>query len=91
MQTAATQAANNIRLVALLETQTARLNAANQFAATSEAAAALAELAANRDGNIGADPPPGAINHREVANDAAARVVAKKLIMHVRRLKLQPT
>ena len=78
VQNAASQAANNLRLVAQLEIQTARLNTAIQFAATSEAAAALADLAANQDGNLGAEVQPGTFNHREAADTAAARVVARQ-------------
>ncbi len=50
-----------------------------QHAQTAESAAALEELSANRDG-LGSEAPPGGstFNHREAANNAAARVVERE-------------
>ncbi len=79
MQSAATQAATNIRLVTQLEAQNARLAGARLFAAQSESAAALEELNANRDGLGDEVPPRGStFNHIEAADNAAARVVERE-------------
>ncbi len=79
-QSASTQAATNIRLVSQLEVHLARLAGSRLHASQSEAAAALAELRANRAG-LGDEPAPsteGGFNFREAADNAAARVVERE-------------